>query len=756
MEKGPRGLGSGDIDRGATKSLDPPGDTARRVDGSPPCSHGSILQSKSPAINDASFVKGIAPLGDADRPVDAGRHSSRVRLGMPEAKKPRELFKGSDLRCLPESGAHTARKGVIDYPDGDPVSWTPGRGGAEDPTKDKVYGQRSRSGAESIQGQQRQGKRRWKEGAWRRQRKQKRKGRREGEGGLRGLRRSRVSRGLKGEEARQEWQSGNAEVDKGVLGSIGSRSDVAGVAGSRSHGSRPDFASGREACLPKGGLEPPIQPFEKFQDVLGWAWDALKSVRNRMRRQLTLAKGFISFEKSKDCIFPLPASQDSSLALRSTVSALNDLSGYDPVADEPDQSASPLGVQKNLERLVNRFEIWDTMPPEVSFEKLFTSKTLDYVGEEVKIAQRLKWSAVAPSLPEGVGLLPLEDFCRLGTLHYIQHFTDYLWPDEVIQVPRAPTAMVEPESWGDICKGLVERNICEVWPVDHLVHFGGVPLLNGLFAVGKGEFHEGEEIQRLIMNLTPVNSLCQSLKGDVGTLPSLAGFSGFLLEENEVALLSSEDIRCFFYLFSIPDAWKPYMGFNREVPATMVPESWRGQPCVLVSRVLPMGFLNSVAIAKHIHRNITRWSATMVSPPVGGEGELRKDLGMSSSASLYRVYLDNFDQVERHDRITADMILGVPSAQVLKLRQDYLSLGLPRHPKKAVERQYKAEIQGALFNGLDGFAMPKVAKVWQYALLAVELLTRGTASLKELQVVAGGFVYMCMFRRPLLCSLNGV
>jgi hypothetical protein len=141
---------------------------------------------------------------------------------------------------------------------------------------------------------------------------------------------------------------------------------------------------------------------------------------------------------------------------------------------------------------------------------------------------------------------------------------------------------------------------------------------------------------------------------------------------------------------------------------------------------------------------------------MGGEGELRKDKGFSSSSSLFRIYLDNFDQVERCDKALAALIRGTPSAQVLQLRKDYQLLGLPRHPKKAVERQYKAEVQGAMFDGLQGFAMPKVAKVWQYSLLGAELLKRGQASLKELQVVCGGFVYMAMFRRPLLCSLNEV
>ena len=255
--------------------------------------------------------------------------------------------------------------------------------------------------------------------------------------------------------------------------------------------------------------------------------------------------------KAQDDIFPLPVSQAQPLALRCTVSALNDLSGCEPVVAEPEASAA-VGVQNNLRRLIERFDVWDSPCPEVSFSQLFSSKTLDYSGEEVKVAQRLRWSAVAPSLPDGVGQLPLEDFCRLGTLHFVQNFTDYLLPDDAMQVPRPPSVMVESDSWDELCKGLVDKKICEIWPVDDLFHCGGVPLLNGLFAVGKEEFHGGEETQRLIMNLTPLNSISQSLMGDVGTLPGLAGFSGFLLEEGQVALLSSEDIRCFFYLFAVP------------------------------------------------------------------------------------------------------------------------------------------------------------------------------------------------------------
>ena len=92
---------------------------------------------------------------------------------------------------------------------------------------------------------------------------------------------------------------------------------------------------------------------------------------------------------------------------------------------------------------------------------------------------------------------------------------------------------------------------------------GGQPVLNGLFGVSKEEFSGGWEVMRLIMNLIPVNRLCRNLGGDVSTLPSWSGMNPFLLKPSEVMLMSSEDIRCFFYLFAVPSSWHRYLGFNK-------------------------------------------------------------------------------------------------------------------------------------------------------------------------------------------------
>ena len=508
--------------------------------------------------------------------------------------------------------------------------------------------------------------------------------------------------------------------------------------------------------LPKDGPGGIISLVQNFSDLMKWTWGKLMEVRGQQRWQLTTAKEMHATQGRELDIFPLPLPQESSFRSTGTFAALNDLAGHTPEPGGDDTPDFVPEVKKGLQKIIDRFDVWDMERPEVSFAKLFTTKDLDYTGEEIKLAQKLNWVAVERSLPDGVGQLPLQEFCTMGTLEYVLNFEKYLVPMEDVEVPKKPKVMVEPQSWETLCTGLVEKNICEVWPLDDVFHLRGEPILNGMFAVGKGEFQDNVETQRLIMNLTPVNSMCRNLIGDVCTLPGLSGFSSFVLEDDEVGVFSSEDIKCFFYLFSVPEQWKKYLGFNRLVPSSVVPPRFCGRDCVLVSRVLPMGFVNSVSIAQHVHRNITRMSAMKCPSPVGGESELRKDKGMSSSSTLFRVYLDNFDLVEKMDPATAHLVKGTPSEQVLQLRADYEAMGLPRHPKKAVERSLKAEVQGAMFDGEAGFAMAKPVKVWQYALLGAELLVRGQGTLKELQVVCGGFVYLAMFRRPLLCALNEV
>ena len=70
----------------------------------------------------------------------------------------------------------------------------------------------------------------------------------------------------------------------------------------------------------------------------------------------------------------------------------------------------------------------------------------------------------------------------------------------------------------------------------------------------------------------------------------------------------------------------------------------------------------------------------------GWEAELRRDRPLTSANPSYRIYLDNFDQLEKVDSNLAERIKGTPAPLVDSLQSMYTDMAIPRHPKKAVER----------------------------------------------------------------------
>ena len=194
-----------------------------------------------------------------------------------------------------------------------------------------------------------------------------------------------------------------------------------------------------------------------------------------------------------------------------TFLAVNHLAGF--VGDEGDGSAgedpsSPKSgssvatlAEKRLMRVIVRNRMWGEANSSMNFEDFFKRRNVDYMGEEIKVAQNLVWDAVSESLPEGVGSLPLRNFCRLGTQGYVDDFERYLVPQDAQVRVKPPKVMIKEQEWPKVCSGLICKKVCEVWRLSKPYHIDGAPLLNGLFAVGKGEFKSGLETQRLIMNL---------------------------------------------------------------------------------------------------------------------------------------------------------------------------------------------------------------------------------------------------------------
>eukprot|EP00438_Fugacium_kawagutii_P006828 Skav227026 [mRNA] locus=scaffold456:236256:249187:+ [translate_table: standard] len=393
----------------------------------------------------------------------------------------------------------------------------------------------------------------------------------------------------------------------------------------------------------------------------------------------------------------------------------------------------------------------------LSWKDFFNVRSIDYRGEEVKVAKWFAWKNLVAALPKEIGKVPLEEVCTLGCREYVENFDRYLKDPVLWQTPVAPRVMVEDHEWGDVCRGLVETGVCCYIPESEVFHVNGAPLLNGLFGVTKDEVDDlGNEIYRLIMNLIPLNLLCEPLAGDVGTLPTWSMMNPLFLQPSEFLLVSSEDVKCFFYTMKVPPTWVKYLAFNKAVPSELAPSNMAGERVFLASLVLPMGFLNSVSIAQHVHRNLVQWSQQDGVPVHATDAELRKDRCFTQSNPCWRVYLDNYDLLEKVESSGLVDLQGTCAPGILALRSEYQKWEVPRNVKKAVAREPLTEVQGATVDGVRGLAYPREQKLARYFSLGISLAEQAFSTQRQWQVVCGGLVYISMFRRPLLGTLNRV
>ena len=339
---------------------------------------------------------------------------------------------------------------------------------------------------------------------------------------------------------------------------------------------------------------------------------------------------------------------------------------------------------------VIRFSSMMGVVAEFEWETFFSTRGIDYKGDEIKTAQQFSWANISPALPREIGVVPLSEVCTLGARYYVDNFDLYIRPREEWSLKRAPRVMVPDSQWAGVCQGLLECGICTLVPKDEVFHVNDVPLLNGMFGVTKDEWSNGVEVYRLIMNLIPLNQICYPLQGDVETLPMWSMMNPFQLQPTEQLLISSEDVRCFFYTISVPRTWIKYLAFNKLVPDICLPAHLKGQEVFLASQVLPMGFLNSVSLAQHVHRNLALWSGEQHLDANLPEAEIRRDRALTVAPVSWRIYLDNYDLLEKVKALGVEDLQGTMAPGILALRQQYETWEIPRNVKKSVSRQLHA------------------------------------------------------------------
>lgn len=390
-------------------------------------------------------------------------------------------------------------------------------------------------------------------------------------------------------------------------------------------------------------------------------------------------------DHSKEDIFPLPLPRGNMTPggkrvqewEEGIIRSLNWLSTGSFALGEGNPTRLQQDLLKEIRESLPVVSAWmDVTVSHISPHEFWNQKYVNSYGEEVHVAQSVRWENIDESLPKAElsGIVSAETMCTGGMKDFILHPEKWLKPPNDRVWMKPPRVMIPPDAWEDMVSGLLQRNICGVIPVENVFHVNGSPILGGLFGVPKGEVKAcGTPILRLIMDLRG-NQNFLSLGGDLITLPVLSQLFQLQLQPHEELVISSEDIRAMFYVIGLPPEWAKYLAFARTIPKKFNPPGITGD-CVLYSKVLPMGYINSVALAQHLHRQI-------VGKALSSNQEVRRDREFPKAQQYYRTYLDNFDELSK--RSQAVLASGQPSLVEL-LQAEYINVGVPRNEKKAVK-----------------------------------------------------------------------
>ena len=317
--------------------------------------------------------------------------------------------------------------------------------------------------------------------------------------------------------------------------------------------------------------------------------------------------------------------------------------------------------------------------PEFDWGSKIREARISYHGEVVAKAEALELDRIEASLPPvGFGgVVNILDLCREDVKKDLSDPSSCVLPEDQLplQWPR-PKVQVKDGEWDKLARALVERGILK--PTEEVLTIDGCEVTNGLFAVEKvgRDLADGRSAQRLIMDLRATNSVLKIIGGDIRTLTGACAFTSIVLEDGNMISVSGDDLVSSFYLFRMPDAWLPYLTFEKQVSWEALGYKRPGMTR-LAACVLPMGFSSSVGVMQHVHRNLALWE-----PDEGGglakELEVRKDQEwplLEEECPLWCFYLDDSTFLRKMDEKLGETLAGKPQSEQERMRDGRTSFG---------------------------------------------------------------------------------
>ena len=283
--------------------------------------------------------------------------------------------------------------------------------------------------------------------------------------------------------------------------------------------------------------------------------------------------------------------------------------------------------------------------------------------------------------------------------------------------------------------------------------------LSGMFGVIKpGKWtSDGRPVLRCIINLVPSNGLFDVIRGDIDCLPNATAWLPLYMEDGEEMAISQGDMASAFYLFFLPECWRPYMCLNYAVKGCDInveglEKGVLYRPSI---RVLPMGWNSSVGIMQAISREI------LLARGLPPELELKKSSGIPhwfaqvASQSMvdkawWQIYLDNFMSAEIFEDGEGDK-----SGELLKIAMEaWKNTGVLTAADKQVLASRNATELGVRMDGEHALIGGSPERLLKTVFATLHHLRNNTWSKKECQIVLGRWIFLLQFRRAAMGMLS--
>ena len=274
---------------------------------------------------------------------------------------------------------------------------------------------------------------------------------------------------------------------------------------------------------------------------------------------------------------------------------------------------------------------------------------------------------------------------------------------------------------------------------------------SGMFAVVKDM-----EKDRLIMDSRPANGREIGLNHWCSCLANASLLGGIELRPDEDLLLSGQDIKDFFYQFTVgPDRLRRNCLIGKldfEELSQIFPghEALPEEGGYVALSTMAMGDLCAVEFAQCSHISIMLQSGALHPTEL-----LRLRSPVPRGPFVLGLVIDDLVMLER---VLKDAGASETVADVrMKLATEmYDRVNLPTNPSKAFQNARHARFWGAEVDGELGVVRPNSMRLWPLMLITLRVCCLGVCSISLLESLAGSWISILMFRRRCMSVMNEV